>query len=118
MHNSPRTLHEAGFTIHPAARHCIRQGAFLLQVLDFALQQQLVPYMRDMVPLPGIYDPDFIAANQDTRADNIIKGSKQEQLEAVRAHIREFRQSTGVDKVIILWTANTERFAEVRRIRM
>ena len=34
------------------------------RVLDFELQKQLVPYMRDMVPLPGIYDPAFIAANQ------------------------------------------------------
>ena len=35
-----------------------------MQVLDFELQRQLVPYMKDMTPLPGIYDPDFIAANQ------------------------------------------------------
>lgn len=35
-----------------------------LQVFDFELQKQLVPYMREMVPLPGIYDPAFIAANQ------------------------------------------------------
>ena len=38
------------------AAHC--------QVLDFELQRQLVPYMKDMVPLPGIYDQDFVAANQ------------------------------------------------------
>lgn len=50
------------------------------QVLDFELQKQLVPLMRDMVPLPGIYDPAFIAANQAERADNIIKGSKREQV--------------------------------------
>jgi len=41
----------------------------LLQVLDWELQRQLVPHMKEQVPLPGIYDPDFIAANQDTRAD-------------------------------------------------
>lgn len=50
-----------------------------MQVLDFELQRQLVPYMKNMVPLPGIYDPDFIAANQDARADNCIKGSKKDQ---------------------------------------
>ena len=47
-----------------------------MQVLDWELQRQLVPYMKEQVPLPGIFDPDFIAANQDARADNIIKGSK------------------------------------------
>jgi myo-inositol-1-phosphate synthase len=53
------------------------------QVLDFELQKQLVPLMKDMVPLPGIYDPAFIAANQAERADNVIKGSKREQVGGV-----------------------------------
>jgi myo-inositol-1-phosphate synthase len=61
----------------------------------------------------GIYDPDFIAANQEERADNLIKGSKAEQVEAVRGHIRDFKARTGVDKVVVLWTANTERYAQV-----
>lgn len=34
------------------------------RVFDFELQKQLVPYMQGTVPLPGIYDPEFIAANQ------------------------------------------------------
>jgi myo-inositol-1-phosphate synthase len=50
------------------------------QVLDFELQKQLVPLMADLQPLPGIYDPAFIAANQAERADNIIKGTKKEQV--------------------------------------
>lgn len=83
------------------------------QVLDFELQKQLVPYMKDMVPLPGIYDPSFIAANQSERANNVIKGSKMEQVETVRAHIRAFKEERKVDKVIVLWTANTERYSEV-----
>lgn len=35
------------------------------------------------------------------------------QVEQVRADIRDFRQSSGVDKVIVLWTANTERFCDI-----
>jgi len=62
--------------------HCFRWMNAPLQVLDFELQRQLVPYMKDLVPLPGIYDADFIAANQDARADNIIKGNKKDQVEA------------------------------------
>ena len=62
------------------------------QVLDFELQRQLVPYMKDMTPLPGIYDPDFIAANQDTRADNVIKGTTKEQLDTIRRDIRTFKE--------------------------
>lgn len=48
---------------------------------------------------PGIYDPEFIAANQEARADNLIKGSRSEQLEVVRGQIREFKAANGVDKV-------------------
>nr|KYP64058.1 Inositol-3-phosphate synthase [Cajanus cajan] len=50
------------------------------KVFAIDLQKQLRPYMESMVPLPGIYDPDFIAANQEDHANNIIKGTKKEQL--------------------------------------
>lgn len=35
------------------------------------------------------------------------------QMEQIRDDIRDFRLSCGVDKVIVLWTANTERFCDV-----
>jgi myo-inositol-1-phosphate synthase len=41
-----------------------------------------------MVPLPGVYDPDFIAANQGSRANNVIKGTKKEQVEQIIKDIR------------------------------
>merc|ERR1719217_604254 len=67
-----------------------------------------------MVPLPAIYKPDFIAANQESRANNVLEGSNQELVEKVRGQIRDFKAAHDLDKVIVLWTANTERFAEVR----
>lgn len=42
-----------------------------------------------------------------------MKGSKQEQMETVRQQIRDFKQSSGVDRVVVLWTANTERYAQI-----
>lgn len=83
------------------------------QVLDWELQKQLIPYMKEMVPYPGIYDPSFIAANQAERADHVVKGSKAEQIETIRGHIRDFKSRNGLDKVVVLWTANTERYAQV-----
>ena len=35
------------------------------------------------------------------------------QVEQIRRDIRDFRETSGVDKVIVLWTANTERFCDV-----
>lgn len=83
------------------------------KVIDYDLQRQLLPHMETLVPLPSIYDPDFIAANQSDRADNIIHGTKQHQLEHIRRDIREFKAANSLDKVIILWTANTERFCDI-----
>ena len=70
--------------------------------------------MSKLKPLPSVLHGDFIAANQSERATNVKSGGKQEQLEQVRADIRAFRAAEGVDKVIVLWTANTERFAEIQ----
>ncbi|XP_056678106.1 inositol-3-phosphate synthase 1 isoform X1 [Monodelphis domestica] len=83
------------------------------QVLDWALQEQLRPHMEQMRPRPSVYIPKFIAANQEKRANNLIPGSRAQQLEQIRKDIREFRASSGVDKVIVLWTANTECFCDV-----
>ena len=45
------------------------------QVLDYDLQRQVAPHMALLgKPLPSIYYPDFIAANQEARADNLIPG--------------------------------------------
>jgi myo-inositol-1-phosphate synthase len=83
------------------------------QVLPYDLQRQLVPLMKDMKPLPSIYEPDFIAANQADRADNLIEGNKAQQLAKIRQDIREFKEANKLDRVVVLWSANTERFCDV-----
>lgn len=83
------------------------------KVMDYDLQRQLKPLMVGMRPLPGIYDKDKIAANQEDRADNIILGTKWQQVEKIRSDIKEFKEKHKLGKVIVLWTANTERFCDV-----
>lgn len=81
------------------------------QVLDYDLQRQLVPFLAEIEPLPSVYYPDFIAANQADRADNVLPGfNKAEHLQRIRADIQRFKSENELDKVIVLWTANTERF--------
>jgi len=84
------------------------------QVFDYDLQRQLVPHMKDIKPMPSIYYPDFIAANQVDRANNVIAGKdKKAHLEHIRKDIRDFKQNNNVDKVIVIWSANTERFSSI-----
>lgn len=85
------------------------------KVLDYDLQRQVAPAMALLgKPLPSIYYPDFIAANQEARADNLIPGSdKQAHLEHIRADIRKFKKDNALDRVVVFWTANTERYSDI-----
>lgn len=94
--------------------HNLAQSMERARVLEPDLQRQVYDEMAKMKPLPSIYYKDYIAANQEARADNLIKGDqKWEHLERIRQDIRDFKLSNGLDKVIVLWTANTERFSEL-----
>jgi myo-inositol-1-phosphate synthase len=57
-------------------------------VLEPDLKRQVRDEMKVMVPLPSVYYPDFIAANQEDRADNVLGGSKTEHVEKIRSDIR------------------------------
>ncbi|KAG8960873.1 Myo-inositol-1-phosphate synthase [Tulasnella sp. 419] len=84
------------------------------QVLNYDLQRQVAPLLAQIRPLPSIYYPDFIAANQSDRADNLIPGDdKQAHLDHIRNDIRSFKSEHGLDRVIVFWTANTERYSDV-----
>lgn len=84
-------------------------------VLEPSLKALVRKEMAKMKPLPSIYYPDFIAANQEDRADNVIPGTKacMAHVEQIRKDIRAFKSEHGLDKVIVQWTANTERYADI-----
>ncbi|KAG8191861.1 hypothetical protein JTE90_019797 [Oedothorax gibbosus] len=108
---SPNDIEFGGWDISAAN---LAEAMDRAKVIDYDLQRQLAPLMEGLKPLPGIYEKDFIAANQEDRADNVIQGTKWEQIGQIRRHIRDFKRERSVDKVIVLWTANTERFCDVR----
>ncbi|KAK4113897.1 Myo-inositol-1-phosphate synthase [Canariomyces notabilis] len=85
------------------------------KVLEPTLKDLVRKEMAGMIPLPSIYYPDFIAANQEDRADNLIPGSKAclAHVEQIRKDIRDFKAANNLDKVIVQWTANTERYADI-----
>ncbi|OMJ82486.1 hypothetical protein SteCoe_16837 [Stentor coeruleus] len=84
------------------------------KVLDWDLQRQLYSNLKEMLPWPSVYVPEWIAANQSDRADNCLKGTKKEMLNALRQNIKDFKNSRRLDKVVVVWTANTEKFALIK----
>lgn len=84
-------------------------------VLEPALKNLVKKEMKEMKPMPSVYYPDFIAANQGSRANNVLPGDKAclEHVEKIRKDIRDFKAAHDLDKVIVQWTANTERYASL-----
>eukprot|EP01084_Bolivina_argentea_P004793 9076_1 len=84
-------------------------------VFEYTLQQKLAPYLKDITPMKSVYYPDFIASNQFDRANNIYNGSNacEKHLNIIRNDINTFKKQNNLDKVIIIWTANTERYSDV-----
>jgi len=107
---APNDLVIGGWDINSAN---LGVGMKRADVFESDLQNKLYPHMEKIKPWPSVYDPDFIAANQQERADNVIIGTKQQCLERLRQDIRNFKKDNNLDKVIVIWSANTERFADV-----
>ncbi|KAG6003394.1 Inositol-3-phosphate synthase [Claviceps maximensis] len=85
------------------------------QVLEPTLKALVKKEMAALVPLPSIYYPDFIAANQEDRADNVLEGTKacNAHVEKLRQDMRDFKAKNNLDKIVVMWTANTERYADI-----
>lgn len=80
-------------------------------VLDHELIEEIKDFTSLYSPLPSIYYPDFLASNQSTRANNIHKNkNKWEDVLQIKKDIEDFKKNNNLNKVIIVWTASTERF--------
>jgi len=85
-------------------------ASYRAKVLEPMLIEQLKDELEAMVPMAAVFNPGYIASNQSDRVDNIFEGTNQECVDKLRADIQNFSKT--VDKVIVLWTANTEKFYE------
>lgn len=84
-------------------------------VLEPSLKALVRDDMARMVPLPGVCYPGFLAMNQNSRADNVVPGDRPctEHVDHLRNDIRRFREQHGLSSVVVVWTASTERCADV-----
>lgn len=108
----PNDLEISGWDINGAPLDIAMERAC---VFEHDLQQKLKPYLSKITPMRSIYYPDFIASNQTDRANNIYDGDRAclEHLNIIRNDIKTFKEQRKLDKVVIVWTANTERYSDV-----
>lgn len=105
---SPKDIVVGGWDICSDDLYTVAKKA---KVLDIDLLRKLEPHLAEIVPLPSIFDPSFVASNQAGRADNIVHGvSLKHKLTHIKNDIATFKDAHSLENVIILWTASTERF--------
>jgi myo-inositol-1-phosphate synthase len=84
-------------------------------VLNWQIAEQLEGELSQITPMKGVYDGNYIAQNQRSRVDNAYSEDTplEELIDHIRADIRRFKEQHDLERVIVLWTANTERMMEV-----
>ena len=70
--------------------------------------------LEKLYPLKGVFEQKYV---RNLHADWVKEGTnKFELMESLRQDIRDFKSSTGVDEVVIVWCASTEIFISVNGV--
>jgi len=79
-------------------------------VLERSLLEQVKPFLSSIKPRKAVFDKNYV---KKLDGPNVKKGkNKKELVEQVREDIREFKQSSGADRLVMIWCASTETFIQ------
>src|SRR6516225_12111689 len=79
-------------------------------VLDRALLEQVKPFLSSIEPRKAVFDRNYV---RKLDGPNVKKGkNKMELVEQVRDDIRQFKKSSGAERLIMIWCGSTETFIE------
>src|SRR4051812_8160871 len=79
-------------------------------VLDRSLLEQVKPFLSSIKPLKAVFDKNYV---KKLDGPNVKKGkNKMELAEQVRQDIRDFKQSSGAERLVMIWCGSTESFIE------
>jgi myo-inositol-1-phosphate synthase len=79
-------------------------------VLERSLLDQIKPFLESVKPRKAVFDRNYV---KKLDGPNVKKGtSKMDLAEQVRADIREFRKSSGAERLIMIWCGSTEVFLQ------
>jgi myo-inositol-1-phosphate synthase len=79
-------------------------------VLDRSLLEQVKPFLLSIKPRKAVFDKNYV---KKLDGPNVKKGkNKKELVEQVREDIRDFKKSSGADRLAMIWCGSTETFIE------
>ncbi|HTM41859.1 MAG TPA: inositol-3-phosphate synthase, partial [Terriglobales bacterium] len=82
-------------------------------VLEKSLLDQIKPFLQSVKPRKAVFSHDYV---RKLDGPNVKKGkNKMELAEQVREDIREFRKSSGAERLVVIWCGSTEVFLQPGR---
>jgi myo-inositol-1-phosphate synthase len=77
-------------------------------VLDRSLLDQVKPFLSKIKPRKAVFDKNYV---KKLDGPNVKKGkNKMELAEQLRDDIRDFKKSSGADRLVMIWCGSTETF--------
>ncbi len=77
-------------------------------VLERSLLDQMQSFLESVKPRPAVFDRNFV---KKLDGPNVKRGrSKMDLADQLRADIRDFKQTSGAERLIMIWCASTETF--------
>ena len=83
-------------------------------VLDRYLLAQMKPFLSKIKPRPAVFDQEWVKKLHGT---NVKKGkTKMDLVEQVRDDIRDFKRTSGADRLVMMWCGSTEVFVKASEV--
>ena len=85
------------------------EAAVKAGVLDRYEQiEPIADFLKSIEPMPAIFDNDYV---KRIDGDNVkATGSRMDSVEAIRDDIQRFKTDNGCDRLVMVWSASTEKF--------
>ena len=79
-------------------------------VLERSLLEQVKPFLSGITPRKAVFDKNYV---KKLDGPNVKRGkNKKELVEQLRDDIRDFKQTSGADRLAMIWCGSTESFIE------
>ncbi|MBV8206299.1 MAG: inositol-3-phosphate synthase [Acidobacteria bacterium] len=90
------------------------ESAMNAGVLERTLLTEIRPFLQGIKPRAAVFDRNYV---KRLDGPNVKKGrNKMDLAEQVRADIREFRQSSGAERLVMMWCGSTETFIQAGEV--
>jgi len=92
----------------------MHQAAVKAGVLERDLLDQVKPFLQSVKPRPAVFDRNYV---RKLDGPNVKKGkNKRELAEQLRQDIRDFKKSSGAERLVMIWCGSTEIFLKASAV--